>query len=204
MDQEDRPGGGGLGHSRCKRGTIYFPLPLKEVGLQNHVNVGGWGEDSLGAESLDEQRKRASSEPFPALFLVLPTLPPVLRGERKPWAGPGDSGGPAGSPSTFVHLPTGSSPGIENYLCLQIALDSHELFPLPANRSGDGRELSSQRAEKSRGDGRRGTKVEVTSLGIWFQLCHCCAITSLPQGSGFLSAKEEGCVVCELCCPLGL
>lgn len=55
--EEDRPGGGGLGHSRCKQQTIYFPLTLKEVGLQNHVNVGGWGEDRLRTESLDEQRK---------------------------------------------------------------------------------------------------------------------------------------------------
>lgn len=43
-----------------------------------------------------------------------------------------------------MRLPTVSSPGMGNYLCLQIAFDSHELFFLPANRSGDGRELLSR------------------------------------------------------------
>lgn len=41
------------------------------------------------------------------------------------------------SPPPSMHLPTGSSPGTENYLCLQIAFDSRELFLWPANRSGD-------------------------------------------------------------------
>lgn len=36
-----------------------------------------------------------------------------------------------------MHLPAGSSPGTKNYLCLQIAFDSRELFLWPANRSGD-------------------------------------------------------------------
>ena len=49
-----------------------------------------------------------------------------------------------GSSQPSMRLPTVSSPGIENYLCLQIAFDSHELFFLPANRSGDGRELLSR------------------------------------------------------------
>lgn len=34
LGPETRPGGRGLGGSRCKLGTISFPLALKEVGLQ--------------------------------------------------------------------------------------------------------------------------------------------------------------------------
>lgn len=55
-------------------------------------------------------------------------------------------GGPCGvketpdqlcSPPPSMLLPGGSSPGTENYLCLQIAFASRELFLWPANRSGD-------------------------------------------------------------------
>lgn len=56
-----------------------------------------------------------------------------------------------------MHLPAGSSPGTKNYLCLQIAFDSRELFLWPANRSGDenypvcklgiqGRQMKTQRS----------------------------------------------------------
>lgn len=94
-----------------------------------------------------------------------------------------------GSSQPPVHLPASPSPGTENYLCLQIAFASHELFLLPANRSGDGSGLSSRRAEKS--DGRRGAEVEVTSLGIWSQLCHRRAVPCPPRAWVAYLQKER-------------
>lgn len=91
-----------------------------------------------------------------------------------------------------MHLPTVSSPGIENYLCLQIAFDSHELFLLPANKSGERRELSSLRAEKSREDECWSTEVKVISLGIQSLLC-CCYGHCVPfLDLGFFICKRRG------------
>lgn len=134
------------------------------------------------AESLGEQRKPASILKAISCFVSRapdsPTLPLVRVGTGSTGQTRGTQEDRPGSPQPSVHLPASPSLGTENYLCLQIAFDSHELFLLPANRSGDGRGLSSRRAEKS--DGGRGAEAEVTSLRIWSQLCHRRAVPSPP------------------------
>lgn len=136
-------GGGGLrpGPFQMQAGDHLFSSDsLKEVGLQNHVDVGGWGEKSLASRI--PPRSSGSEHPyghFLLCFLCSPTLLPELSWERKHQAGP--ERGRAGWAPLSLHCPPTSSPGIENYLCLQIAFDAHELFLLPANRSGDGRVL---------------------------------------------------------------
>lgn len=139
----------------------------KEVGSQNHVNVGGWGEKSLASRL--PPMNSGSEHPYSRFLLCFSsslTLRPVLSGERKHRARTRETQDRPGSSQPSVHLPTISSPSVENYLCLQIAFESHELFLLPANGPWDGRELSSRRAEKSRGDGGRRTEWKSGALGF--------------------------------------
>lgn len=133
----------GPGLARCTLGTISFPLTLKEVGLQNHVHVGGWGEEGLASRI--PLMRSGNEHPYGHFLLcfLAPTLPPCWV-----WGSTGQARRLRRTPSSApppVHLLAGT----EHYLCLQTALDSHELFLLPANRSGDGRELWRWRAEKS-------------------------------------------------------
>ena len=124
---------------------------LKEEGLQNHVNVGGWREKSLASRI--PPMNNGSEHPY-SHFLVCFLYSPL---SHQCWGGgEGGEGGEEAlgrvretqvwpdSSQPSMRLPTVSCPGMGNYLCLQIAFDSHELFFLPANRSGDGRELLSQ------------------------------------------------------------
>lgn len=132
----------GLCWPRCTLGTGSFPLALKEVGLRNHVHVGGWGERSLARRV--PLMKSGREHPYGHFLLCFSCSdsPPVLGwGARRAGQEAREDPRLCSSP---VHLLAGPAAGTECYLCLQIAF---ELFLCQPVR--DGRELWSWRAEKS-------------------------------------------------------
>lgn len=124
---------------------------LEEVGLQNRVDDGGWGEKSLASRI--PPMSSGSEHPYSHFLLCFLHSGLSCRCRASERAGRKHQGDarPAGLLSALAvssHPTPVLSPGTENYLCLQIAFDSHELFSCLPTGLGMG-EFLNRRAEKS-------------------------------------------------------
>lgn len=161
-------GGGGLrpGPFQMQAGDHLFSSDsLEEVGLQNHVDVGGWGEKSLASRI--PPRSSGSEHPyshFLLCFLCSPTLLPELSWERKHQAGPERCRAGWAPLSLHCALPPPLQALKIIYVCKLLLTHMSYSSCLPTGL-GMG-EFSNRRAEKS-GRRRKEHGCEVGSPGIW-------------------------------------
>lgn len=182
-----RAAGRRSGLFQSKQRTVLLPESLEELGL--HKKVGGWEKRDRQAASFLGTAEERNLMAISCFVYSLPE-PPSSSGRERGRSQRRAEAPTALLPQPFMRLPTGSSPGTENYLCLQIAFDSHELFLLPANRSGDG----SYRACKPRIRGRQMKEQRSGSHEPWESVPALLLLWPLPPclGLGLLICKTRG------------